>query len=123
MKLKVAICEDDHVLGDDIKRRILEIKPDYEIDIYSIGESEIENIGYDIVFLDIEMPGRDGLSIAKELREKQYGGHIVFLTSHTEFMPEAFKVKAFRFLTKPIKPNDLLETLSECEREIFLEQH
>lgn len=120
MQLKVAICEDDTILCEDAKQRISKIRPDYLIDTYFTGdELLLTDARYDIVFLDIEMPGRDGMCIAKELRAKKYSGHIIFLTSHTEFMPEAFKVKAFRFLDKPIKVEDLEETLVEAEKEIY----
>lgn len=123
MQLKVAICEDDKMISEDTQRRILEIRSDYVIDTYSTGEELLlTDKGYDIVFLDIEMPGKDGMSVAKELREKKYCGHIIFLTSHTEFMPEAFKVKAFRFLEKPIKMEELDETLAESEKEIFMDK-
>lgn len=44
------------------------------------------------------------------------------MTIHTEFMAEAFKVKAFRFLNKPIKVSDLEETLRELEKEMFLDR-
>lgn len=123
MQLKVAICDDDAILCEDAKQRILEMRPDYVIHTYSTGEELLlADRGYDIVFLDIEMPGRDGMCIAKELRAKQYSGHIIFLTSHMEFMSEAFKVKAFRFLDKPIKADDLRETLMESEKEVFLDK-
>ena len=68
------------------------------------------------------MPGKDGMCIAKELRQRNYTGHIIFLTSHTDFMPEAFKVKAFRFLIKPIQQQKLQEALIESEREIKKEK-
>lgn len=120
LQLKVAICEDDTIICEDAQRQIFDVRPDYVIDTYPTGEELLfNNKEYDIVFLDIEMPGRDGMSVAKELREKNYCGHIIFMTSHTEFMPEAFKVKAFRFLQKPIKMEELMETLVESEKEIF----
>lgn len=123
MQLKVAICEDDTIICEDTQRTILELRSDYEIDIYHTGEEMLlTDIVYDIVFLDIEMPGRDGICIAKELRGKGYSGHIIFLTGHTEFMPDAFKVKAFRFLEKPIKIEELGETLAESEKEIFMDK-
>lgn len=123
VQLKVAICDDDAIICEDTQKRILELKPDYIIDIYHIGEEILmTDKVYDIVFLDIEMPGKNGICIAKELRAKKYSGHIIFLTSHTCFMPEAFKVKAFRFLEKPIKMEELVETLVESEKEIFMDK-
>ncbi len=123
MQLEVAICEDDILLCEDTQRRILELRPEYKIDIYHRGEEILlTKKKYDIIFLDIEMPGKDGMTIAKELRAAKYMGHIIFLTSHTEFMPDAFKVKAFRFLEKPVQVEDLEETLAESEKEIFVEK-
>lgn len=120
MQLNVAVCDDETIICEDTKRKIVEIKPDYVIDIYNKGLG-ILSAGkkYDMIFLDIEMPERNGMSIAKELREHGYQGYIIFLTSHTEFMPDAFRVKAFRFLGKPIDVEELKETLSEAEKEIF----
>lgn len=120
MQLKVAVCDDETIICEDTKRKIIEIKSDYTVDIYNNG-LEIVSVGkkYDIIFLDIEMPERDGMSIAKELREQRYQGHIIFLTSHTEFMPDAFRVKAFRFLEKPVDVEELKETVLEAEKEIF----
>jgi DNA-binding LytR/AlgR family response regulator len=119
VQLKVAICEDDVFLCKEAENAVLHLKPDYCIDTFQDGEELLNtDRGYDLIFLDIEMPGKDGLSIAKELRSLGYDGHLIFLTSHTEVMPEAFKVKAFRFLSKPLKPEELKETLMEAEKEI-----
>ena len=119
MQLNIAVCDDEPIICEDIRKKILEIKTDYQVDIYSTGAEIVSaDKRYDLIFLDIEMPGKDGMIIAKELREKGYKGNIVFLTSHTEFMPEAFKVRAFRFLEKPVKTGELEEPLSEDEKEL-----
>lgn len=121
MKLTVVICEDDINMCDYIKNEVLKICPDYLVDVCYNGEELVnKKVRYDIVFLDIEMPGRDGMSIAKELRDNNFEGHIIFLTSHTEFMPDAFKVKAFRFLQKPVDVKEMTETLIEAEKEIYV---
>ncbi len=118
MQLNIAVCDDEPIICEGIRKKILEIKTDYQVDIYNTGAEIVSaDKRYDLIFLDIEMPGKDGMIIAKELREKGYKGNIVFLTSHTEFMPEAFKVRAFRFLEKPVKTGELEETLSEAEKE------
>lgn len=120
LQLKVAVCDDETIICEDTQRKIKEIKTDYTVDIYNNG-FEILSAGkrYDMIFLDIEMPEQDGMRIAKKLREQRFKGHIIFLTSHTEFMPDAFKVKAFRFLQKPVDMEELRETVSEAEKEIF----
>lgn len=114
------MCDDETIICEDTQRKIKDIRADYLVDIYDNG-SEILSVGkkYDMLFLDIEIPEKDGMCIAKELRGQGYQGHIIFLTSHTEFMPEAFKIKAFRFLEKPVDIEELKETISEAEKEIF----
>jgi DNA-binding LytR/AlgR family response regulator len=123
VQLKLAICEDDAILCEAAQKEILLLRPDYQIEAFQTGEELLQASGeYDLIFLDIEMPGKDGMFIAKEMRNLGYAGHLIFLTSHTEFMPEAFKVKAFRFLSKPLKSEELKETLAEAEKEIFSEK-
>lgn len=120
MKLQIAICDDEKIILENIRERLLQYKPEYAIDLYQSGKKLLEaKKEYDLIFLDIEMPEMDGMKVAVELRNKKYDGHLVFLTSHTEFMPDAFKVKAFRFLKKPISDTDFTEMLEESEKEII----
>ncbi len=119
MKLHVAICDDEKAMIDVAKEKLSHYRPEYEVDTYCSGEMLLEaEIAYDMIFLDIEMPGKNGMEIADDLRKKGYDGHIVFLTSYSEFMQEAFKVRAFRFLKKPICDADFEETVMEAEKEI-----
>lgn len=118
MELQIAICDDEPILRNELKEKILMIRPEYAIDAFSCGKDLMEcSKEYDMVFLDIEMPGEDGMEIARKLRLQNCKSHIIFLTSHTEYMPEAFKVKAFRFLEKPINTDSLKEALMEAEKE------
>lgn len=120
LKLQIAICDDEPILCQEAKEQILKLHMNYEIDLFYSGAELLESPqSYDMIFLDIDMPEENGMEIAKELRSKKFCGHIIFLTSHTEFMADAFKVKAFRFLVKPIRIDDLNEALLESENEIF----
>ena len=120
MQFHMAICDDDEIDSEDIYNKIINIHSDWKIDVYNISSDILENsFQYDIIFLDIEMPEIDGMDVSYILREKGYKGFIVFLTNHTEFMQEAFKVKAFRFLSKPVDCNELKETINEAEKEIL----
>lgn len=118
--MRVAICDDDKVMCDEIYKKINQYNCNYCIDLFCCGMDllNIEKI-YDIVFLDIEMNGIDGMKTASLLRKKNNNEHIIFLTSHSEFMQEAFKVKAFRYLNKPIKEEELIEALNAAEEEIL----
>lgn len=120
MGLQIAICDDDKVICRQL-RQLLEVRDwSYQIDTYSAGEELLDTKKkYDIIFLDIEMKQINGLRTAKYLREKKRGDYIIFLTSHMEYMPDAFKVKAFRFLNKPIQIKQFDEAISEAEKEVF----
>lgn len=102
------------------KKKIAKNNPNCCIDVFYSGYEllKVERI-YDVVLLDIEMNGINGLKTAELLREKNNNEYIIFLTSHNEFMQEAFKVKAFRFLVKPINQRELNEALFKAKKEIF----
>ena len=120
MRLNVAICDDEIIICNEIKRRLLEIRPEYNISIYNSGKDLVNSKSkFDLIFLDIEMPEIDGMKTAELLRKNDIGEYIIFLTSHMEYMPDAFKVKAFRFLSKPINNELFLEAVIEAEKEIL----
>lgn len=116
--MKIAVCDDDGIIREQIKDYLKSYSEAAVFD-YSSGKKMISSgERFDLIFLDIEMDDCNGMDIAAELRRKNIDSHIVFLTSHDEFMAEAFKVKAFRFLTKPVKREDFDEALKEAEKEI-----
>ncbi len=57
----------------------------------------------DILFLDIQMPGMDGMELAKRIREKDGRVVIIFTTSYGEYMQEGYEVSALHYLLKPIR--------------------
>ena len=124
MNLKIAVCDDENIIIDDIVSKLHNGRNEYEIVRYNSGDDLIKSTpDFNILFLDIEMLGISGMETAALLREKSYDGIIIFLTSHTEFMPDAFKVKAFRFLNKPIDTEKFNEAFSAAEREILDTEH
>lgn len=120
MSLTIAVCDDDVVVCRHIKKLLQDRNSDYAIDVYGSGEELIKSAKeYDIIFLDIEMRQINGLKTAKILRNMKREDYIIFLTSHTECMPDAFKVRAFRFLNKPIQIKKFTEAITEAEKEIL----
>ena len=77
-------------------------------------------LAYDVVFLDVEMPGASGLETAPHIHEQQDPAAIVFVTAHAEYAVEAFAVEAFDYLLKPVDPERLarvVERLRERSHE------
>jgi DNA-binding LytR/AlgR family response regulator len=62
---------------------------------------------YDVVFLDVEMPGATGLETAPAVRERRDPPAVVFVTAHAEYAVDAFAVEAFDYLLKPVEPDRL----------------
>ena len=84
---------------------------------YPGGEEFLEAFNksgrFDIVFLDIYMNGMDGMSVAKQLRQKDAECRLVFVTSSDSFAVEGYKVRAFRYLVKPYEKKELDDILDE----------
>ncbi|MCC8192121.1 MAG: LytTR family DNA-binding domain-containing protein [Ruminococcus sp.] len=120
MEISVAVCDDEKLICLDIYKKIRQLRRACHIDVYTSGESLLQGKKqYDIIFLDIEMPSANGTEIAENLRNAGRNDYIIFLTSHSEFMSDAFKVRAFRFLTKPIVESDFAEAFLRAEKEIL----
>ena len=120
MEIHVAVCDDELIIYQQIMKLLEGNADKYTVYRYESGEKLIQSgKRYDIIFLEIEMGKLDGLSTAKHIRDQGRNDYIIFLTSHLEFMSEAFKVKAFRFLNKPIQRNAFYEALYEAEKELL----
>ena len=120
MELNAAICDADNIICDILKKRLIELLPHAKVDIYNSGDKLLNSESdYDLIFMEIELPDMDGIQAARFLREKKSDAFIIFLTNHLEYMQEAFKVRAFRFLRKPVNLEEILEALYEAEKEIM----
>ncbi|NRF70030.1 response regulator transcription factor [Aquincola sp. S2] len=69
----------------------------------------------EVVFLDISMPHLDGLAAAQRLRERGYGGEIVFVTAYDQHALAAFDARAVDYLVKPLEPERLGETVTRLK--------
>ena len=117
--MRIAICDDIKEFREQIKSSINSYNAMFEIVEYSNGSQLVQSKEqYDLIFLDIEMPEMDGMTVARKLREQKNEVPIVFLTSHEELVYNAFEVKAFRFLRKPVDRKELSRTLQALEQEI-----
>jgi two-component system response regulator AlgR len=70
----------------------------------------------DIVLLDIRMPGRDGLSLAKDISELEDPPVVIFCTAFDQYALDAFGTNAVGYLLKPVKAEQLLQVLEKAQR-------
>ena len=109
--IDIAICDDKVSFTSSIENLILGLgkkyNQDIDTDIFFGGDPLVDYIKngkrYDLIYLDIEMIGRNGVDIAYEIRQYDRNVLIIYVTNHESFAKEAFEVSAYRFLLKPIK--------------------
>ncbi len=121
MKLKIAICDDDNSQVEFTSYLINSIKADVNFEIMTVlsGEELLSMKGIkdlDIVFLDIEMNGINGIETAKEIRKLNKNAIIVFITGYKDYALEAYDLKAFHYLIKPISKDKMEKLMKDILR-------
>ena len=114
--MRVAICDDDRYFITFFRGLMNRMYNSLDIitEDFCCGDDLLKGFkhkAYDVVFLDIEMPDMDGITLAKKLREISSDVYIVFLTGHTEYAINGYEVNALRYLTKPAEENKLREVI------------
>lgn len=127
--IKVAFCDDDEFTISEINTLFDQYCAEHDQKIVSaVFHSPLELLAktekgahFDILFLDIIMPGQNGINVAREIRQYDHTVKIIFLTSSPEFAVESYTVCAFFYYVKPIRAEafkKLMDSaISECERE------
>ena len=121
--LKIAICDDEINILNKTKE-LIESYDKYEITIesYCSGEDLIENYSnFDVIFLDIDMKGINGIETAKRIREQDKLVKIIYVTNYTDYTSSAFSVHAFGYIVKPVQEKDIHNQISEALSYIYEE--
>ena len=116
-----AVLVDDEKLAREELSYLLK---DYgDIEIVGAGENGpdamrlIEELEPDLVFLDVQMPGLDGLGVIRKLRDRNIPlPYFVLATAYDQYAVEAFRLEAFDYLLKPVEKDRLSETLERARR-------
>lgn len=118
--LKIAICDDEIEVANEVERYILqyggENDIDFQIDKYSSGEALLKaDLCFDIIFLDIIMKKINGIETGKAIKNNNIRTHIVYITNFPSYSysMSAHKVHAFDFIEKPIDYIKVSEVLSD----------
>jgi len=83
------------------------------------GIDKIESLSPDLVFLDIQMPGKSGFDMLTELEKAP---HVIFVTAYDEYALKAFEVNALDYLMKPVEPKRLADALLKLKQKDEEEQ-
>lgn len=127
IKINIAICDDNELVLDELhtigKRWAKSSNKKCEFILFTAPQELLASqIKFDALFLDIEMPGKDGFKVARMFRNSYQDLPIIFITSHCEMIQEAFKVHAFRYIYKPINEAEIMECLGDLLIELSSKQ-
>ncbi len=122
MRCRFAICDDDQPYARYLERLVAQWAQcagvEAETEFYPSAEAFLfrheECRDFDVLLLDIEMPGMDGVSLARALREAGDDLQIIFITGYADYIAEGYDVSALHFLIKPVEEEKLFQVLSRA---------
>ena len=133
--MRIAICDDDEKYLNELKAYVEEYMTSHYIkaEFYTttLPNEIIDNdIAFDLAFLDIQMPETDGITLAKELKNRNSKVILFFVTAFEEYQDEAMDLHIFRFFEKPFDVGRLysgldkaMEYLDESYIEVYIENN
>lgn len=113
----IAICDDENLFRDAIRSVLREYAVGRRLQLDICEFSRAEELldakkRFDMVFLDYQMPGINGMDAARALRARNLSCSIVFVTSYPQFVLESFEVQPFRFLLKPVQQEQVVALMN-----------
>lgn len=122
MPIKTLIIDDERLARNELRKLLSEF-PDIEVvdEATNVDEGveKIDMLSPDLVFLDIQMPGKTGFDL---LQEVEKAPRVIFTTAYDEYALKAFEVNAFDYLLKPVEPKRLSDAIQKLNYDISREK-
>ncbi|MEO6915959.1 MAG: LytTR family transcriptional regulator DNA-binding domain-containing protein [Chitinophagaceae bacterium] len=115
--IKAILIDDERLARTELRKLLLEFP---EIDIIaeaanaSEGIERIDALDPDLIFLDIQMPGKTGFEMLGDLTKVP---HVIFTTAYDEYALKAFEVNALDYLLKPVEPRRLADAIQKLQHQ------
>src|ERR1700736_4077256 len=120
--LTTVVVDDEQLACDEISYLLKDFP---EVEVVARGSNGLEAVELiqklepELVFLDVHMPGLDGLGVVRRLRERDFDlPHFIFVTAYDQYAVEAFRLEAMDYLLKPVEKARLAETIGRARRMI-----
>lgn len=125
LTLSTVLVDDEELARDELKFLLQDFP---EVEVIATGSNGLEAVDLvtslepHVLFLDVQMPGLDGIGVVRKLREKGLDlPHIVFSTAYDQYAVEAFRLDASDYLLKPIDKTRLAETIARIAKAVQVE--
>ena len=122
MKYKVAVVDDEPEFLEELSsllQKYSQLKggeTQFVTDLYQNGDELLKGnpAVYEMIFLDINMPGTNGLRVAKKVREKNAGAVIIFCTHYAQYAVNGYEVNALGYILKPLEEKSFNRNLDRA---------
>jgi len=119
VKLKALIIDDEYPARQELRFMLQEFK-----DVEVVGEATnarealnlVSALDYTVLFLDINMPGMNGLELSRAIQKRPNAPFIIFVTAYEEYALQAFEVNAVDYLLKPFDEKRLRQAIDKVRR-------
>jgi len=115
--IRAIIIDDERLARNELKKLLLDF-PEIEVIAEAANAAEgverIDSLNPDLIFLDIQMPGKTGFDMLAELERAP---NVIFTTAYDEYALKAFEVNALDYLLKPVEPKRLADALQKLQIE------
>src|ERR1700736_5134920 len=113
--IRAVIIDDERLARNELKKLLQEF-PEIEVIAEAANANEgiekIDSLNPDLIFLDIQMPGKTGFDMLAELDKAP---DVIFTTAYDDYALKAFEVNALDYLLKPVEPRRLADALHKLE--------
>lgn len=113
--MRIAVCDDDRHDREQVLQALRDVEPDAVAECFSDGVSLLEAARrtppFDIIFLDIYMPGENGIKTAEAVLSISPRTNLVFITSSPDFALKAFSLRALHYILKPVTAESVTEAI------------
>jgi len=115
--IRAIIIDDERLARNELKKLLLDF-PEIEVIAEATNANEgvekIDSLNPDLIFLDIQMPGKTGFDMLSEIEKAP---NVIFTTAYDEYALKAFEVNALDYLLKPVEPKRLADALQKLQVE------
>ena len=118
--IKIAICDDESFYREQFLKIVTANFDCVEINLYDCGEDllSVEELDFDIIILDIEMSGINGVDVATRLKEKKCRTLVIFITSHIDCITQAMQTAPFQYILKPFDNQSIVDQVKRAIEKI-----